>query len=54
MNRNWFYIRKYDIFSNGGKATKRSPPNNLTQWILTQSKGFTREGIVKISRTVRA
>ena len=54
MNRNWFYMTKYDTFGNGGKATKRSLPNNLTQWILTQFKGFARKGIGKISRTVSA
>ena len=36
------------------KATKRSPPDNLTRWIMTQSKGFSRKGIEKISRSVRA
>ena len=36
------------------KATKRSPPDNLTRWIITQSKGFTMRGIEKISRSVRA
>ena len=36
------------------KATKRSPPDNLTRWIITQSKGFTKKGIEKISRFVRA
>ena len=36
------------------KATKRSPPDNLTRWIITQPKGFTRKGVEKISRSVRA
>ena len=36
------------------KATERSPPENLTRWIITQSKGFTKKGIEKISRSVRA
>ena len=36
------------------KATKRSPPDNPSQWIIRQSKGFTRKGIEKISRSVRA
>ena len=35
------------------KATERSPPDNLTRWIITQSKAFTK-GIEKISRYVRA
>ena len=33
---------------------ERSPADNLTQWIITKSKGFTREGIGKISRFERA
>ena len=35
------------------KAKKRSSPENLTQWIITQSKGFSRKGVEKISRSVR-
>ena len=54
MYEDWFYTTNYCIFGNGKKATKRSPPDNLTQWIITRSKGFTRKGIGKISRPVRA
>ena len=36
------------------KATERSPANNLTRWIITQSKGFTRKGMEKIIITVGA
>ena len=36
------------------KATERSPPDNLTRWIITQSKGFTRKGMEKIIITVEA
>ena len=50
----WFYTTGYGIFGHEVKATKRSPPDNLTRWIITQSKGFTRKGIEKISRSVRA
>ena len=49
-----FYKTNYGIFGDGGKATKRSPPENLTRWIIAQSKGFTRKGIEEISRSVRA
>ena len=42
------------IFGHEVKATERSPPDNLTRWIITRSKGFTRKGIEKISRFVRA
>ena len=54
MHGDWFYTTGYGIFSHEVKATKRSPPDNLTQWVMTQSKGFTRKGIEKISRSVRA
>ena len=54
MHGDWFYTTGYGIFGHEVKATKRSPPDNLTRWIITQSKGFTRKGIEKISRSVRA
>ena len=54
MYGDWFYTTGYGIFGHEVKATKRSPPDNLTRWIITQSKGFTRKGIEKISRSVRA
>ena len=44
----------YGIFGHEVKATERSPPDNLTRWIITGSKGFTRKGIEKIRRSVRA
>ena len=49
-----FYTTHDAILTSELKATKRSPRNNLTQWIITQSKGFTRKSIEKISRSVRA
>ena len=54
MYVDWFYSTNYGLFGDGGKATKRSPPYNLTRWIITQSKGFTRKDIEEISRSVRA
>ena len=54
MHGIWFYTTDYDVFGHEVKATERSPPDNLTQWIITQSKGFIRKGIEKISRSVRA
>ena len=54
MYGDWFYTANYGIFGNGRKATKRSPPDNLTRCIFTQSKVFTRKGIGKISRSARA
>ena len=41
-------------FGHEVKVTKRFLPDNLTRWIITQSKGFTRKGIETISRSVRA
>ena len=54
MHGDWFYTTDYGIFGHEVKATERSPPDNLTRWIITRSKGFTRKGIEKISRPVRA
>ena len=54
MHGDWFYTTGYGIFGHEVKATKRSPPDNLTRWIITRSKGFTRKGIEKISKSVRA
>ena len=54
MYGDWFYTTDYGIFAHEVKATERSPPDNLTRWIITKSKGFTRKGIEKISRSVSA
>ena len=54
MYGDWFYTTDYAIFCHEVKAVERSPPHNLIQWIITQSKGFTKKGIEKISRAVRA
>ena len=44
----------YDTFGHEVKATERSRPDSLTQWIITQSKGFTKKGTEKVSRSVMA
>ena len=49
----WFYTKDYGNFGQEAKATERSPPDNFTH-NFTQSKGFTRRGIEKISRFVRS
>ena len=54
MHGDWFYTTDYAIFGHEVKATERSPPDNLTRWIITQSKGFPKKGIEKISRSARA
>ena len=54
MYGDWFYTTHYGIFTPELKATERSSPENLTRRIITQSKDFTRKGIEKISRSVRA
>ena len=54
MNGDWLYTTRYGTFSNGGKTTKRSPSDILKRWTITQSKGFTRKHIGKISRSVKA
>ena len=53
MHGDWFYTTDYAIFGHEVTVTERSPPDNHTRWIITQSKGFTRKGIEKISRSVR-
>ena len=54
MYGDWFYTTDYGIFGHEVKATQRSPPDNLTRWIIKKSKGFSRKGIEKISRSVMA
>ena len=54
MHRDWFYTTGYGIFGHEVKVTGGSRADNLTRWIITQSKAFTRKGIEKISRSVRA
>ena len=54
MYGDWFYATEYAIFGHEVKETERYPADNLTRWIITQSKGFTRKGIEKLSRCVRA
>ena len=54
MYGDWFYSTNYTIFGHEVKVTERSPADNLTQWIIAKSKGFTRKGIGKISRYVMA
>ena len=53
IHGDWFYMIDYGIFGNEVKATESSPPDNLTRWISTWSKGFTRKEIEKISKSVR-
>ena len=53
MYGDWFYTTDFAIFGHNAKVTERSPSDDLTRWIITQSKGFTRNGIEKISRSVR-
>ena len=54
MHVDWFYMTDYGIFGHEVKAKESSPPDNFTRWIITRSRGFTRKGIEKISRSVRA
>ena len=43
MYGDWFYTTDYAIFGHEVKAIERSPPDNLTRWIIPQSKGFTKK-----------
>ena len=53
MNGDSFFTTKYGIFDDGGKSTEKSPPDNLSQWVTNQFKGFTREGIYKINSSLK-
>ena len=53
MYGDWFYKTDFAIFGHNVKVTEKSPSDDLTRWIITQSKGFTRNGTEKISRSVR-
>ena len=35
MHEDWSYTMDYGIFGHEVKATERSPPDNLTRWIIT-------------------
>ena len=43
MYGDWFYTIDYAIFGHEVKVAERSPPDKLTRWIITQSKGFTKK-----------
>ena len=51
MYGDWFYLTDYAIVGHEVKSTEGSLPDNLTRWTITQSKGFTRKSIEKISRS---
>ena len=42
------------MFTTRSKATKRPPPDDVARWVITRSRGLTREHIEEISRSVRA
>ena len=54
MNKDWIYTAAYSVFGDEGKATRRSSTGNLIRLTISQSKGFMREEINKISNSVRA
>ena len=45
MYGDWFYTTDYAVFGHEAKAIEMSPPDNLTRWIITKSKSFTKNGI---------
>ena len=53
-NCDWFYTTAYSNFDDGGKAIQSSPPKNRTRWMTSQSKGFMKKDIGKLSRSVQA
>lgn len=54
MNWYGFYAAEYADFGSGGKSTRRSPSDNFTQWIVTQSIGFPTIHFGKVSSSVQA
>ena len=54
MYGDWFYTTDFSVFGHNVKATERSSSDDLTRWIITQSKGFARKGVEQISRFARA
>ena len=54
MYGDWFYTTNYGNSGHEVKVTERSPPDNLTRWIITRSKGFTIKRTEKIIRSVMA
>ena len=54
MHGDWFYTTSYAIFTTGSKSTKRPPQDDVGRCIIRQSKGLTRKGIEKISKSVGA
>ena len=51
MYGDWIYTTDYAVFGHEVKAAEKSLSDNLTRWIITQSKGFTKNGTEKISRS---
>ena len=49
----WFCMTDFAVFGRTVKAMERSASDDLTQWKITQSKGFTRKNTEQISRSVR-
>ena len=45
MHGDWFYTTDYAIFGHEVKAIERSPPDNLTRWVITQSNSFTKKAL---------
>ena len=54
MYGDWFYMTDFAVFRHSIKAAERSRSDDVTRWLITQSKGFTRKGIDQINRFVRA
>ena len=45
MHGDWFYTTDYAVFVHEVKATEKSPPDNLTRWITTKSKGLEKKAL---------
>ena len=48
VNVNEVWMTLCAVFGDGTKTTKMSPPDNLMQWIISQSKVFSRKCLEKV------
>ena len=51
MHGDWFDTTDYAIFGDEVKAAERSLPDNITRWIITQSKSVTKKALNKIKHS---
>ena len=53
LKRDWCFIAEYDTSGDDGKGAERPQLDNLLQWLIYQSRSFTRKNTKKVTRSVR-